>query len=45
MRSRVLECGCVAGTYDTWARERIELIDWRSDRCTDEEHREGAVLS
>jgi hypothetical protein len=44
MRSRVLDCGCIAGTYDTWSKEPVELLDWRSDRCTNEEHRENAVL-
>ncbi|HTM05471.1 MAG TPA: hypothetical protein VL173_18305 [Vicinamibacterales bacterium] len=44
MGSRVLECGCVTGTYDTWRKERVEVIDWRSDRCTNDEHRENRVL-
>jgi hypothetical protein len=44
MGSRVLECGCVAGTYETWRKERVEVIDWRSERCTDHHHRVNLVL-
>lgn len=45
MRSRVLDCGCLTGTYATWRNEPMEIIDYRCEACTHEEHRDNAVLS
>lgn len=41
---RVLECGCLAGTYETWTDEVLALIDARGTACRHVHHRAHALL-
>jgi hypothetical protein len=41
---RVLPCGCLAGTYDTWMGATVVILDARSARCQRPRHRTHAVL-
>ncbi len=44
LASRRLGCGCLAGTYETYNGEVIEVVDWHATTCRDAGHlRRGAV--
>ena len=41
---RVLECGCLAGIYDTWSDGRVAILDGRDPDCPHAEHVDNRVL-
>ena len=41
---RVLPCGCLAGTYQTWSNRVVVILDARYEGCGDEGHRLHLVL-
>jgi hypothetical protein len=40
----VLPCGCLVGTYETWTRGVITIVDARGRRCGDDRHQANAIL-
>jgi hypothetical protein len=40
----VLPCGCLVGTYETWARRVITIVDERGHACHDDRHQANAIL-
>jgi hypothetical protein len=40
----VLPCGCVVGTYETWSRGLITIVDERGRSCRDDRHQANAIL-
>jgi hypothetical protein len=42
---RVLDCGCLAGLYETWNGEFVEILDGPSDCCRHPHHNENFVLN
>jgi len=41
----VLPCGCLVGTYETWTKDMVTIVDERGSACPDERHRKDAILS
>jgi hypothetical protein len=41
---RQLPCGCLVGTYETWGRDVVMIVDAHSDACHDEHHEPNAIL-
>ena len=41
---RVLACGCLAGTYQTWGNQVVVILDARCEGCGHESHRPHVVL-
>jgi len=44
IQSRLLDCGCLVGVYETYGGETIEVIDSRGQDCQDASHRPGALV-
>lgn len=44
LRSRLLQCGCVAGIYETYDGEIITLLDERHETCRDATHENGKQI-
>jgi hypothetical protein len=44
VEGRVLPCGCLAGTYETWTRRLVTIIDARGDTCPNADHATDVVL-
>jgi len=44
LRGVQLECGCLAGVYQTRAGLLLAVIDATSDRCVDRSHQEDFVI-
>jgi hypothetical protein len=44
LRSRVLQCGCTTGTYETFTSELAEIVDATAPGCRTAGHAEHAVL-
>jgi len=44
LSGRVLACGCVVGVYETYGGAVVDTIDVRSDRCSNPDHRRGAIV-
>jgi hypothetical protein len=42
--SRLLECGCLVGVYETYDTRIIEIVDARKATCGNSSHRVGARL-
>lgn len=42
--ARVLDCGCVAGVYETWSGGRTLIVDERNAACGHPHHDPNAVL-
>lgn len=42
---RVLDCGCLAGLYETWNGEFVEILDGPSDCCRHPHHNVNFVLN
>ena len=42
---RVLDCGCLAGLYETWNGTFVEILDGPSDRCRHPHHNVNVVLN
>jgi hypothetical protein len=40
----VLPCGCLVGTYETWTRSLITIVDERGRGCGDDHHQANAIL-
>jgi hypothetical protein len=40
----VLPCGCLVGTYETWTRRVITIVDERASACGDDRHQANAIL-
>jgi hypothetical protein len=40
----VLPCGCLVGTYETWNRALITIVDERGTVCGDDCHQANAIL-
>jgi hypothetical protein len=40
----VLDCGCLAGLYETWNGELVEILDGHSDSCRHLHHNLNVVL-
>ena len=41
---RVLDCGCLAGVYETWSGGRAVIVDEPAQGCSAEHHHKNAVL-
>lgn len=44
LRSRVLQCGCTTGTYETFTSELAEIVDATASGCPTSGHVPHAVL-
>jgi hypothetical protein len=44
LSSRLLNCGCLVGVYETYARKSVSIIDARGAECHDESHRVDAEI-
>ena len=42
--SRRLDCGCVAGVYETYGDEIVTILDASAPSCANPAHRSGNVL-
>ena len=42
--TRVLDCGCMAGVYETWSGGRTVIVDERAKGCRATGHRRNAVI-
>lgn len=40
----VLPCGCLAGTYETWSKDVVTIVDERGARCPHDLHQINAIL-
>ena len=43
--SRTLDCGCLAGLYETYRGTVIAVIDAREPTCSNPAHRFGATIN
>lgn len=44
LKGFVLPCGCVGGTYETYAGDTVSIIDAQASGCGDASHADGSVL-
>jgi hypothetical protein len=44
LASRILPCGCLAGVYETYEGEIVNILDARAPTCADPEHASGNTL-
>jgi hypothetical protein len=44
VEGRVLPCGCLIGTYETWTRKLVTIVDARGDTCSDGAHAMNAIV-
>jgi hypothetical protein len=42
--ARILDCGCLAGVYETWSGGRTLIVDEPAPACRAEHHHKNAVL-
>ncbi|HET9362613.1 MAG TPA: hypothetical protein VFO58_22840 [Vicinamibacterales bacterium] len=43
--SGVLPCGCLAGTYETWTKQVVTIVDEKSSTCPHADHDKNAILA
>ena len=43
--SRILECGCLVGFYETYSGRTVVILDARDTNCSDVTHRVGVPLN
>jgi hypothetical protein len=43
--SRMLDCGCLVGVYETFAGGYEEIVDAKGGRCPLDEHRPGRSIA
>ena len=41
---RVLPCGCLVGSYETWRGDVVEVLDARDDRCSNRAHATDSIV-
>ena len=41
---RVLPCGCLVGSYETWEGDVVDVLDAHDDRCGDRKHATDSVV-
>ena len=41
LSSRVLECGCLVGVYETYDGEVVTILDAKGPECAESAHRGG----
>ena len=41
---RVLPCGCLVGSYETWDSGVVDVLDAHDDRCIDRAHVTNSVV-
>ena len=41
---RVLPCGCLVGSYETWERGIVDVLDAHDDRCTEAAHADNSIV-
>jgi hypothetical protein len=44
LSSKILQCGCLAGVYETYNGEVVGILDARSATCTIAAHQNGKQL-
>ena len=44
LSGRLLPCGCLVGSYETYAGTTVEIVDAPAPSCANPLHREGARL-
>jgi hypothetical protein len=44
VEGRVLPCGCLTGTYETWTGGLVTIIDARGDRCPNRAHATNVIV-
>ena len=44
LSSRVLPCGCIAGVYETYDGEVVNILDARGQSCAATDHQPGHAL-
>ena len=44
LAGRVLPCGCLVGSYETWHGDVVEILDAHDDRCTDRAHTTNSIV-
>jgi len=44
LRSRLLDCGCLVGVYETYAGQTVEIVDFHAHDCIEPTHKPGVVL-
>jgi hypothetical protein len=41
---RVLPCGCLVGSYETWDGDVFDVVDAHDERCTDRSHATNSLI-
>jgi hypothetical protein len=41
---RVLPCGCLVGSYETWEGDVVDVLDAHDDRCGEASHAANSII-
>ena len=44
LSGRVLPCGCLVGSYETWEGSVVDVLDAHDERCHEAAHADNAIV-